>query len=462
MSNRKLYTLTSTEFKVASHSTPAGQLVTIPANNIPMLRWPNGRWCWPANVYMIELYHRGLSRKDRGGTLLIYATQISNLIRFCYDNHVDFLEISDSFFSFFIRNLQVKKRQHDNTLAREANAVIAIGRCCLGFLDFISKNHYISNFIGENGVIKAWQREAHIKKSGSDGKILVRKFWHHRSFPTPDPKKIRHPISREIITKLQEAVLPASSSIFLRKRRYVMLRLLEITGARRSEVVGLTVESIMSASQMDYPMLKLETMKKGGNRKFIRYVPILAYDIEFLKEFIKVNRAIVVRKTCGTDHDDGFLLVSETTGRRLQPNTITQEISILRTQSQMSAQACAHQFRHRYITKLFVALIEQHKFENQDDFRRALLDTEQLKHQIREYTGHNSTASLDIYLHLAFDEITNIKKTIDIVSIRNLIDALSSRLKQYQLESKSGTIDSIEQITHLLSAAQADLQRLTS
>ena len=91
-----------------------------------------------------------------------------------------------------------------------------------------------------------------------------------------------------------------------------------------------------------------------------------------------------------------------------------------------------------------------------------MLDTEQLKHQIREYTGHNSTASLDIYLHLAFDEITNIKKTIDIVSIRNLIDALSSRLKQYQLESKSGTIDSIEQITHLLSAAQADLQRLTS
>lgn len=54
-------------------------------------------------------------------------------------------------------------------------------------------------------------------------------------------------------------------------------------------------------------------------------------------------------------------------------------------------------FRNRFITKLFVALIEQHEFENPDSFRRALLDTETIKQKIQQWTGHANLSSLDVY-----------------------------------------------------------------
>jgi len=426
-----------------------------------MLAWPNGKWCLLANIYLLELYARGLSRKNRGGTLLTYAANISHLIRFCYNNKTDFIDLTDNQFTFFINGL-ISERSgvSPERLARTANSVIAIGRNCLEFLASVGRTYTDDGFIGSNGRIRAEQKEFNIRQeSQPKGKgKLVRKFWHHRAFPTPDAKNKRLPISTDVINRLREAVASVSNSIYLRKRRYVMLKLLEITGGRRIEISELTVESVYQAAKMSEPMLKLITAKKHEEK--FRYIPISRHDVIFLLEFIEKNRRRIIRTTCGYKLDDGYVLVSETTGKKLQPNTITQEISALALAAGIKEKSCPHMFRHRFITKLFVALIEQHEFENADNFRRALLDTESIKQKIQEWTGHTNMSSLDVYINLAFEEVANFQKTYDIIKAQRSIDSFKETLKQLQEELRVGSspAEISDRLQSLIEALNTDLE----
>tara|TARA_A100000171_G_C2081672_1_gene120019 strand:- start:364 stop:789 length:426 start_codon:yes stop_codon:yes gene_type:complete len=111
---------------------------------------------------------------------------------------------------------------------------------------------------------------------------------------------------------------------------------------------------------------------------------------------------------------------------------------LLAKAAKIQEQACAHMFRHRFITKLFVALIEQHEYENGDDFRRALLDGETLKRKVQEYTGHTSISSLEPYIHLAFEEAAKFGTTLDLIKAKLAVESLQSNLKDVVLELSQG------------------------
>jgi len=460
----KLYHLTSPDFSLPFHIDKDRQVMTTPAHDIPMLSWPDGRWCLPANIYMLELYHRGLSRKNHGGSLLTYAANITHLLRYCFDNQIDFPDLTDNQFAFFIKTLQGERRaKAPEVYTRDANSVIAIGRNCLDFLASTGRLHQDDAFIGPKGRIRAEQKEFEVRTEGTrNGKgKLIRKYWHHRSFPTPDPKNKRLPISSDIVDQLRKSVESASVSIYQRKRRYAMLKLLEVTGGRRSEIAALTVASVYEASRMQEPALKLMTAKKSGGREEFRYIPIPRHDVAFLVEFIEKNRRRIIRKTGGHENDDGYFLVSETTGRKLEPNTITQEVAILANAAGVKGKSCPHMFRHRFITKLFVSLIEQHRFENEDDFRRAMLDTETIKQKIQQWTGHTNLSSLDVYINLAFEEAVNFKKTYNTVSLRRVVDSFKASVEQVQHELRNGAspTEVSQQLLKMVEAFDADLDR---
>lgn len=464
MNKAKLYHNTATDFELPLYVDMQHSVIRTEAADFPMLTWPDGSWCFPANVYILDLFHRGLSRKNRGGTLLTYATNISHLLRYVFNNKIDLIRLSDNQFTLFLKMLQAERRiDQPGVLARDANSIIAIGRNCLDFLASVGKLYQDDSFIGPKGQIRAELREFEVRQVGErKGKNkLIRKYWHHRAFPTADPKKKRQPISTENVDKLHQIVHSASPTIFQRKRRYVMLKLLEITGGRRSEVAAITCESVFQASSMSEPLLKLLTAKKRGGRIEHRYIPIAKHDITFLKEYIEINRRRIIRLTCGMQNDDDFLLISEKTGKGLRPNTITQEISSLSKAAGITEKSCPHMFRHRFITKLFVSLIEQHKFENVDSFRRALLETEKIKQIVQQWTGHTDIHSLDVYIHLAFEEITNFKHTYNIINTKRIVNSFQDTLNQLQAELKEGSSPNeiIKRLDGLIGAFGEDLQR---
>lgn len=372
--------------------------------------------------------------------------------------------MTDNQFCLFIKMLQGERKQlPSNVLVRDSNTVIAIGRNCLDFLESIGQLYQIHDFVGSNGQIRGEKNHVDIKKGGfKKGEIkVIHNCWDHRIFPHPSPKNKRHPISSENINKIRKSIFLASSSIFLRKRRYVMLKLLEISGGRRSEVAALTCKSVVNASKMSDPMLELLTAKKRGLNEAHRFIPIASHDVAFLIEFIETNRRKIIRKTCGQESDDGYVFISETTGKKIRPNTITQELAILAKAADINEKACPHMFRHRFITKLFVALIEQHEFENIDSFRRALLDSESLKRKVQQWTGHRDLKSLDTYIDLAYEELTNFNKSYNVVSTKRALSSFQSTLMQLDEELKNGespkTIS--QRLNKLIEAFEKDLDK---
>lgn len=424
MSNQKLYRLSESEFSLPLAIKADRTVVTSNAENVPLLFWPDGRWCLHANLYMLRLYHKGLSRRGRGGTLLSYAANLSHLIRFCHLNSTEFIDLTDNQFILFIRSLGTSATTRDN------NSIIAIARTCLDFLSVVADFHEDTSFLGPQGRISAFKKESRRSK-------ITTVCWHHRSLPNPSPKKKRLPISSVNSIRLREAISTLPSSTYVRKRRYVLLKLLEVTGARRAEINSLTVASVLEAAAMPKPLLKLVTVKRREAHH--RFIPIAMHDLAFLLEFITKNRKAVIRRTCGFSADEGYLLVNENTGRRLSDNTITQEISTLANAAFIEGQVCPHMFRHSFITKLFVALIHQHKIDDKDHFRQLIFDAEALKQQVQQWTGHRSMSSLEPYIHLAFNELGKLSPNLNSVRVSQLLESFLSSLEQTRAEYDPST-----------------------
>lgn len=459
MSESKLYELTSEEFRLPFHVDRSFSPITQNAHNIPMIHWPDGRWCVEANLFMLDLYSKSRSRRYKGGTLKTYTANISHLIRFCYKNGIDLHQLTDNWFTAFINGRKkVAQNQSDSS-----NTVISVGRNCLQFLEVVGCFHNIDKFVSKNGRIRAEKIIITIRtSSGSDIKIPS---WHHPSFPTPDPEKKRNPINNKNVDKLKNAAILASKNVFLRKRRLMMIKLLEITGGRRSEVSQLTVQSVMNASKMEDPMIEMTTSKKK-NPNTTRLIPVSHVDLKILLDYIQTTRALNIKRIIKKMslkgihfNDSGILLINTKTGKGLTPNSFTSEIDKLRRFSKIEEPASPHMFRHRFITKLFVALIEQHNLENDNGIRDLLLASEELKTKILEWTGHKTIKSLDVYISLAFDELTDFKKVYNLVHASRSIDALRSNVKDLKNQIRAGmaTAEALQTLEGLLDTIELDL-----
>lgn len=191
-----------------------------------------------------------------------------------------------------------------------------------------------------------------------------------------------------------------------------MISILEQTGARRGEISKIKVRDILKAIEMGHPMLRLETLKQGANQE--REIPVTKMLLNEAKKYITIYRKKAIKKLKNKP-DHGFLFVSDTTGKELSAESITSDISLLKNQAGIKEQTCAHMFRHAFITNLFVLLIKRHEFENQEDFRRALLNSRQFIMEVMLWTGHRDAASVERYIHLAFGKLAGYEATVSSV-----------------------------------------------
>jgi integrase len=432
----KLYHLTGPKFELPEALGFHGELIRSPASNFPTMHWPDGRWCYEANGFLLMLHERRLSRQFGGGSLRTYAANLSHLLRFVDRNKIELASFTDAQFSLFMRGLAVDRRESQPEVPkRDANSILAIGRLSLDFLSWFGSSRGLPCLVGPTAQIRAERRRS---KTDVSGKSIEHEYWHHHSFPVADPRKRRRPISASLIGRLTDAVLTASTTRFQRRRRYVMLLLLEITGGRRSEICALTVAAVRAASLMPKPSLRFRSSKTRSGTDKYREVPVARHDIAALIDYIEHARKPTISRTCGSASDQGFVLISETTGQALVPNTITQEVAALRTHAGIAEQACAHMFRHRFLTKIIVSLAEQHNATNKDAFRKSLLDHERLKEIARQWSGHSRISSIDCYVDYAFDELTSFRRTYDEVALSAALDSFATTLSHIEAELLAG------------------------
>jgi len=395
------------------------------------MMWPDGGWCPQANSFMREAFERGLSRRNYGGTLSVMAAHLSLLIRYCWESKTDFSDLTDDQFREFVTQLSDARKHRDpSAKRRNANGVIAIGRTCLSFLSSLANQLGDDEFVAPTGRIRVIQRFGVVSGRTTDGQRVKRSvvYWDHAAFPKPSPKKKRMPVGQSQIDSLRRSIGDAGGSAHLRMRRHITLKLLETTGARRGEIALLTLASVLDAASMELPMLVIPTLKRRGGDVEPRFVPIPRTDIMLIVQYARVHRRAVMRRRRSHSSDHGFLLVSDTSGEPLRPNSITQEVRFLARSAGISQTLCPHMFRHRFITKLFVTLIEHHEIANPDEFRRALLDGEALKRKVSEWTGHKSMAALERYINLAFDEVSKFKQTFEMAHVHLALDAFIESL----------------------------------
>jgi len=436
-----------------------------------MLRWPNGHWCIEGNLFIEKLLLDGLSLKGRGGTISTYSFYISGLLRYIEDNHINFHSLTDDHFSKYLLNLYSEKSEKRGIISNKRNrtTVHTIGSVILDFLDFVGTYYNNPTYVSENGQIKAYKKQERTKLA--DGHVISRMTWKHRGLGPYSAINRRMPIGTKEFENLKSAPAKTNNS-FIRLRRNVMLSLLDETGMRRMEAVMLTVGDVQNAISQMYLDLASATQDAKSLIKMLgphvfefntvkhkhisrRQIPIDAITLQFYESYLSRRKTRLRQLGLNASNPDGPFLISFSTGKALEANTITQELLTLARAAEITTPCSPHLIRHLYIVRLFIRFLLAHKIENEDHFRRAMIDVAGFKEKVRELTGHASIDSLEPYLELALDEVGKLTSTMSNVKLQELMDSLASTMFRIKSEVAHGLNLSaaFEQLSHSISLA---------
>lgn len=80
----------------------------------------------------------------------------------------------------------------------------------------------------------------------------------------------------------------------------------------------------------------------------------------------------------------------------------------------------------------------QHDIANHDEFRKVLLNTEAFKQQLQQWTDHDSLTALDVYINLAFSELSNMDMAYNAVNLGSAVSVFQDRLDSLKEEIAKG------------------------
>lgn len=440
------------------YSYRGSKLVTQFLPIFPFIQYPSGMPCYEANLYLLIFLKKGHSTFNKG-SISKYASNISHLINYCYYNKIyKFSELNDNHITDLIKQLTFETNPVTNLRVRQNNQVIKIGTQCLDFLFFVQSLYKFTNLIGTNSSfkIKVTYKSKEIKKRANHS--LYDGYYIHQSFPHQNNKKTRNPVSFYAIKKLREYIKSnyERSSAF---RHLCMVEAFEFTGARRAEICLIKVQDVIDAlqSSSSSPSLKLTTLKNKKNKQ--RFVPVPRNFLENLSIYFRFFRKPIISRTIGLQNDHGFLFIAHTSGLPLSPDTITTYFN--RWGKILNENIHPHSFRHLFITEKLKLLILKHNYENIDDFRHTLLNTDMFKQMLQQWTGHSSIRSLDNYINLAFSDLSRSEKLKDDVQIALSITVFKDRINFIKDEMHSNPEQSsllVDELTRAIDLLNQELK----
>lgn len=454
------------DFKRWGNYSPIdNKLKMVDASNTPFITYDNGIPCHEANMYMHKQLAAQRSRRIKGGTLKTYANQIIHLVRYCYNNEIRFSQLTDTRFTLFVQGLQGERDKYGE-LVRSNNHVVQIAQRCLDFLDFVQYCHDLNNFIGERkeNAIRVKYKKYTISIEGSKNKKEV-KVLTHISIPTRDAVKRRLPVSDDSALKVWEHIQNQSNRIKT-LRDTAIYQCLEQLGGRVSEIHLITVDDIENAvNSGKNPYLVLTTLKRRDNDER-RNLPVTHIFLSSMMDYIKKSRRKIIKKTVGKANDHGYLFVSLTTGKPLQSDSTTHAMNTWKKEAGVEGEFHPHLFRHAFITNKLKEIILQHKeITSADKFREHLLHTESFKMQLKEWTGHTHSHSLDTYINLVFADLNGYSKVYSAVQLNDSVKVMKQQIEQLkrQLKSKSITLtEGLHVLDGTLEAFESDIESALS
>jgi site-specific recombinase XerC len=423
--------------------------------NMPVVHWPDDKPCVDINLFLMDgIFKKNWAVKHSGGTVRTYASHLSHIVRFCFSNKLNFVELSDKYFELFINGLMAEKKSNGNP-KRSNTSVVTIGRYTLNFLIFAGEKVKNKNFIGKKGC-----RLNYIEKEYVENNVK-RTYVEHYSFPSKDPYRRRLPLAQADEKKLLEYV-SNNSDENIAMRDSCLIKAFKATGGRRSEVANIKVVDIKRALSSNdiIPMLKLITLKqrKNGVEEKTREVPVYRSTLKRINRYINRFRARTIKEIEESSGeafiDHGYVFIGETTGMPLKPDSITTYFNRWGKLIGAEGQLVAHAFRHTYITEKIEMLIQLFELKDESELKAKFASEENFSKKLKEWTGHKNEKSLQNYIHLAFEGLSGVRATFDkaeIVSGVNSAKAELDDLKNRVINKNVSSAELLDEVEHLLS-----------
>lgn len=389
------------------------------------MAYPDGTPCIYVEMYMLDIASRYTIREEDGGSLKSVANSLTSLLRFCWLHRFQPWEITDDLMKEAIHFLKDepdslrphKRKRNNNTIDRYID-------------DWISFFTWLQNSLFRNRLIVGPPQDepqvplTDVITVDRHGKRRVSYMYRYTpASSTPEPKR---PISREIRKLLWDAVSKMSdpdqfspfykrrfteSALkdhvnFIRRRRELLLELLEATGARPSELANISLSKNIDCAKS----LRLVIPTRKRKDDFERSIPIdrgLAIRIEL---FIKKYRQALLTNLSPSGNavaPSDRLFISHL-GRAISGGTFEKEFSRIVLAAEIrDQQACMSMFRHRFITQMVKLHLlgfmdtspgKTRHMMTESDYRTVLT-------KVAAFTGHKDEQSLLHYIDMAWEEI---------------------------------------------------------
>lgn len=270
--------------------------------------------------------------------------------------------------------------------------------------------------------------------------------------------KRRLPVSVDIALQVWRYI--SNQSNFSKKRRDCALyRTMEHLGARVQEMHLIRLEDFYNAQKSgSNPFMSITNLKRRGDSSN-RNIPVTKAYLREVAKYVNIRNNIIRARGI---KDHGFLFININTGQPLISSTWTKYLNIWKKELKIEGQLHPHLYRHAFVTDKLKEIILQHtECTDADSFKRTVMHTENFKMKLKEWTGHTNLSSLDIYIHLIFDELNGYAKVYNALSLKDSISSVKQDLAQIKEQLKSRKITTTECITELeglISAFEADIK----
>ncbi|OSR78032.1 hypothetical protein BV337_00499 [Pseudomonas syringae pv. actinidiae] len=401
--------------------------------NIALTIWPNGRPCMLVNIWLDSVASASMGETETSTT---YASNISHLIRFCWERKIEFNELEDSHFHELARSLVEEPHAlYSDRAARGNNHIRTIMSTAVRFLIW-----YQDKFLNKKGKLL-------IGEENSNYAITVKKklnpksmsyYYTHLAFPpaAPEDSEKKHPISDEQINAIQDEISRRNSPTSISavtanlakydhrklgcqmeyeyERRTFCVWMLERFGLRPSEIFG--IPPIVNAEIISKLVIKLPTKKtRRHSGKVMRSLKISMSDAVRYTRYIESRSTFITFLSTQEPHfitPAGLLLTRYGTDIKL--NSLNRDFyRIKETADLLDTQLTQSMYRHRFITYHVLIKFREEAGSNKID-PLSFSTTMQMSilKEVAALTGHRDPKSLWPYIDVAFG-LLKVTQSID-------------------------------------------------